>query len=96
MRRNKKTDVPVAGQMVLSRRAFLKKTGFGGLGCALVLTPWTLPAWHIVRGNGTRIETIREKNTMELARNTTAPEITIPPIDAAAPAATETATFAMG
>jgi len=96
MRRTKTTDSPLASRTVLSRRAFLKKTGFASLGWALAITPWTLPSWHVSRGGGTRIETIKEKNTMELARNTTYPEVTIPPIDAAAPAATETATFAMG
>jgi len=96
MRRTKTTDAPLAGRTVLSRRAFLQKTGFASLGCALVLTPWALPAWRLVQDDGRRIETIREKNTMELARNTTTPEVGIPTIDAAAPAATETATFAMG
>lgn len=95
MRRTKTTDAP-AGRTVLNRRAFLKKTGLASLGWALAITPWALPSRHVVRGDGTKIETIRETNTMELTRNTTSPQVTIPPIDAAAPAATETATFAMG
>jgi len=97
--RQRGTEAPlstVANRRLLSRRAFLKKTGFGTLGCALILTPWNFTAWHILRGGGTRIETTKERNKMELARNVTAPEVTIPPIDAAAPTATETATFAMG
>ena len=81
---------------MLSRRAFLKKTWFASLGGFFVLTPWTLPSWHSVWGDDARTKTLKEKNTMELAQNTTSPEVTIPPIDAAAPAATETATFAMG
>jgi len=96
MHRKKTTDAPLADRTRLSRRAFLKKMGFASLVCAFVLTPWTLSPWHIVSGDVGSTETIKEKNTMELARNTTDPKITIPPIDAAAPTTTETATFAMG
>lgn len=91
MRRKKTTDALLVDRRWLSRRDFVKKMGFASLGCAIVLTPGILPAWRLVRG-----ETIRERNEMDLARNTTAPEVSIPPIDAAAPTATETATFAMG
>jgi peptide-methionine (S)-S-oxide reductase len=70
--------------------------GFASLGCVLFLSPWNFPAWNILKGNGTRLGTITEKNTMKVAQQGTITDRTIPPIDAAAPAITETATFAMG
>lgn len=96
MRRKKTTDTSAADQIVLSRRSFLKDMGFAGLGCVLLFTPWNLPAWNILKGDGMRLEITQERKPMQLAQHSTVPERTIPPIDAAAPAVTETATFAMG
>ena len=96
MRRKKTSNATTAEQIVLSRRAFMKEMGFASLGCALFLSPWNLSAWNILQGNYTRLGTRQERKTMQLAQQSTAPDHAIPPIDAAAPAKTETATFAMG
>jgi hypothetical protein len=96
MRLKKTSYTSAADQSWLSRRTFLKEMGLASVGCALFLSPWNLSAWNILKGNGTRIETIKETKTMNLAQQSTAPDRAIPPIDAAAPAITETATFAMG
>ena len=42
-----------------------------------------------------RISSVEERSAMDVTKNT-APEAAIPPIDASAPAQTETATFALG
>jgi hypothetical protein len=42
-----------------------------------------------------RISSVEERSAMDVTTNT-APETAIPPIDASAPAQTETATFALG
>ena len=96
MRRKKASNTTTAEPTVLSRRSFMKKMGFASLGGALFLSPWTLSAWNIVQGNNTRLGTIQESKTMKLAQQSTPPDHAIPPIDAAAPVKTETATFAMG
>lgn len=96
MRRKKATDTAAADQIVLSRRSFLKDMGFAGLGCILFFTPWNLPAWNLLKGNGMRIELIQERNPVQLAQHSTVSDRIMPPIDAAAPAVTQTATFAMG
>jgi hypothetical protein len=76
---------------VLSRRSFMKEIGLASLGCALFLSPWNLAAWNMF---GT-IQ-IQESKTMRLAQHSSPADRAIPPIDAFAPATTETATFAMG
>jgi hypothetical protein len=96
MRRKKASNTNTAEPIVLSRRSFMKEMGLASLGCAFFLSPWNLPTWNIVRGNGTGLGTIQESKTMKLAQQSTTADRTIPPIDATAPAATETATFAMG
>ena len=96
MRRTKASNTTTAEQTVLNRRTFMKKMGFASLGSALFLNPWTLSAWRMLKGNGTKVSTIQENKTMQLAQQNTPPDHAIPPIDAAAPAITETATFAMG
>ena len=96
MSRKKAPYIPPADRTVLSRRTFLKEMGFASLGCALFLNPWNFPAWNIWKENGKRPSTIKERKTMKLAQHSTVPDRVIPPIDAAAPTTTETATFAMG
>jgi hypothetical protein len=96
MRRKKASNTTTAEPIVLSRRSFMKEIGRASLGCALFLIPWNLPAWNILQSNGTRLGTIQESKTMKLAQQSTPADRAIPPIDAVAPAATETATFAMG
>lgn len=96
MRSNKASNKTTAEPTVLSRRSFIHKIGLTSLGCALLLMPWTLSAWNSGQGNGSRLETIQERKTMQLAQQSTPPDRPIPPIDATAPAATETATFALG
>ncbi len=96
MRRKKASNTTTTEPKVLSRRSFIKKIGIASLGCAFFLIPWTLSAWNIVQGNNTRFGIIQESKTMKLAQQNTPSDHAIPPIDAAAPAKTETATFAMG
>jgi hypothetical protein len=96
MRRKKASHSTAADQSWLSRRTFLKEMGLASIGCALFLSPWNLAAWNILKGNGTKLGTIKETKTMKVAQQSTVPDRAIPPIDAAAPAITETATFAMG
>lgn len=91
MRHNKTTDTSATDQIALSRRSFLKDMGFAGLGCILFFTPWNL-----LKDDGMRLEIIHERKPMQLAQHSTVTERAIPPIDAAAPAVTQTATFAMG
>ena len=76
---------------VLRRRSFMKEMGLTILVCALFLSPWNLTAWNTF---GT-IQ-IQESKTMRLAQQSSSTDRVIPPIDASAPAKTETATFAMG
>jgi hypothetical protein len=92
MCRKKASNTNTAEPIVLSRRSFMKEMGLASLGCAFFLSPWNLPAWN-------RLETIQETKKMKLAQQSSQSspaDRAIPPIDAAAPAATETATFAMG
>jgi hypothetical protein len=96
MRRKKALHTTGADQSCLSRRTFLKEMGFASVGCALFLSPWNFPAWNILKGNGTKLGTIKETKTMKVAQQGTIPNRAIPPIDAAAPAITEMATFSMG
>ena len=96
MRRKKASNTTTAEQILMSRRSFMKKMGFASLGSAFFLSPWTLSAWNTVQGNNTSLGTIQETKTMRLAQQSSSPDRTIPPIDAVAPAKTETATFAMG
>jgi hypothetical protein len=96
MFRTKASNTTTAEPMVLSRRSFMKKMGLASLGCALFLIPWNLSAWNTVQDNNTRLGIIQETKTMRLAQQSSSPDRIIPPIDAAAPAKTETATFAMG
>ena len=96
MRRKKALNTTTFEQILLSRRSFMKNMGFASLGSAFFLSPWTLSAWNILQGNSTKVGTIQENETMQLAQQSTPPDHAIPPIDAAAPAKTETATFAMG
>jgi hypothetical protein len=93
MRRKKASNTTTNEPTVLSRRSFIKEIGIASVGCALFLSPWNLYARN---SNNTRLEKIQENKTMRLAQQSTATDRTIPPIDAAAPAKTETATFAMG
>jgi ferric-dicitrate binding protein FerR (iron transport regulator) len=99
MRRKKASHTTTAEPTVLSRRSFMREIGIACLGCALFLSPWNLSAWNTVQGNNAMAGTIQETKTMKLAQQSsqsTAADRTIPPIDAAAPTKTETATFAMG
>ena len=96
MRRKKASNTTTAEPTVLSRRSFMKRMGFASLGGTLFLSPWILSAWNILKDNGTKVGTIQERKTMQLAQQSTPPDHAIPPIDAAASAKTETATFAMG
>jgi hypothetical protein len=89
MRRKKASNTNTAEPIVLSRRSFMKEMGLASLGCAFFLSPWNFPAWN-------RLGTIQENKKMKLAQQSSPTDRAIPPIDAAAPAATETATFAMG
>ena len=92
---NRTTDEPT----VLNRRSFIKEVGIASVGYALFLRPWNLYAWNNAQGNNARLGTKQETKTMNLAQQSsqsTAADRTIPPIDAAAPKKTETATFAMG
>lgn len=99
MRRKKASNTTTNEPTVLSRRSFIKEIGITSVGCALFLSPWNLSAWNIVQGNSARLGEKQETKKMNLAQQSsqsTAADRTIPPIDAAAPAKTETATFAMG
>jgi ferric-dicitrate binding protein FerR (iron transport regulator) len=96
MRRKKASHTTTAEPTVLSRRSFMREIGIACLGCALFLSPWNLSAWNTVQGNNAMAGTIQETKTMKLAQQSTPADHAIPPIDAAAPAKTETATFAMG
>ena len=96
MRRKKASNTTTAEQILMSRRSFMKNMGFASLGSVLFLNPWTLSDWNILKGNGTKVGTIQENKKMQLAQQSTPPDHAIPPIDAVAPAKTETATFAMG
>jgi hypothetical protein len=96
MRLKRASHTSAADQSWLSRRAFLKEMGLASLGCALFLSPWNLSAWIILKDNSTRLGTTKERKTMKVAQQGRVPDRAIPPIDAAAPAITETATFAMG
>jgi hypothetical protein len=96
MRRNKASNTTPAEPTVLNRRSFIKEIGIASLGYALFLSPWNLYAWNTVQGNNAMYGTTQETKTMRLAQQNSSPDRTIPPIDAAAPAKTETATFAMG
>jgi hypothetical protein len=99
MRRKKASNTTTDEPTVLSRRSFIKEIGIASLGYALFLNPWNLYAWNTVQGNNAKAGTIEETKTMKLAQQSsqsTTADRTIPPIDATAPAKTETATFAMG
>jgi hypothetical protein len=96
MRSKKAPHTPAVDQTVLSRRSFLKEMGFASLGCTFFLSPWNFLGLNILKGSGKRLGTIKERKTMKLAQHSPVPHRVIPPIDAAAPAKTETATFAMG
>lgn len=91
MHSKKVSNTTTVEPTVLSRRSFMKEMGLASLGCALFLSPWNLT----VRNTFGTIQ-IQESKTMRLAQQSTIADRSIPPIDAAAPAVTETATFAMG
>ena len=55
-----------------------------------------LYACNVLGGEKSRLETTKEGKTMETAKRETQFAAAIPPIDAAAPKETETATFALG
>lgn len=97
MHPSKPSNTPTEEPTALSRRSFINKMGLAGLACTLLLIPWT--AGNALQGNGTRLDSIEESKHMTLAQQCSQSipaDRTIPPIDAAAPAATETATFALG
>jgi hypothetical protein len=96
MRRKKASHTTTAEPTVLSRRSFLKEMGFASLGCILFLSPWSFLGLNILKDSGERLGTIKERKTMKLAQHSPVLHRVIPPLDAAAPAKTETATFAMG
>ena len=94
MHPSKQSNTPAEELTALSRRSFINKMGLAGLACALLLIPWT--AGNALQDNGTRLDPIEESKHMKLVQQSSLADRTIPPIDAAAPAATETATFALG
>jgi hypothetical protein len=96
MRSKKAPYTPAVDQTVLSRRSFMKEMGFASLGCILFLSPWNFLGLNILKGSNERIGTIKERKTMKLAQHSPVLHRVIPPLDAAAPAKTEMATFAMG
>lgn len=75
----------------LCRRAFLKGMGFMCLGSLPILG-----GWDVVRGKTENLVLTGEAKTSEQAKEGVVPRASIPPIDASAPTATETATFALG
>jgi hypothetical protein len=96
MRRNKASNTTIDEPIALNRRSFIKEIGIVSLGYALFLSPWNLYAWNTVQGNNAMLGTTQETKTMKLAQQSFTADRIIPPIDAATPAKTETATFAMG
>lgn len=96
MRRKKASNTTTNKPTVLSRRSFIKEIGIASVGCGLFLSPWNLHAGNAVQGNNTKAGTMEESKTMKLAQQNSITDRTIPFIDAAAPAKTETATFSMG
>jgi hypothetical protein len=97
MRRKKASKMIITEPTVLRRRSFINKIGLAGLACALLLMPWT--AGNALQDNGKTLGTRGENKQMTVAQQCSQSmpaDRTIPPIDAAAPAATETATFALG
>jgi hypothetical protein len=99
MRRKKVSNTTTDEPTALNRRSFIKEIGMASLGYALFLSPWNLYAWNTMQGNNAMHGTTQETKTMKLAQQSSqssTADRTIPPIDAAAPAKTKTATFAMG
>jgi hypothetical protein len=74
-----------------NRRAVLKGIGFGCLGLASFLN-----GCYNINSESKDLQGIKERKNMELAMNSSVPGAPIPPIDARAPAETETATFSLG
>jgi hypothetical protein len=73
----------------LSKRTFLKVAGFACLG----ITPF-LNAWGIVNGGDPNQGGVKKPDGP--SKNGSVPKASRPPIDLAAPARIETATFALG
>jgi hypothetical protein len=96
MRREKVLKTTTNEPTALNRRSFIKEIGIASVGYALFLSPWNLYAWNTVQSNNAMLGTTQDTKTMQLAQQNSTADRTIPPIDAAAPAKTETATFAMG
>lgn len=79
------------GKENLTRRTVLKALGIVGAG----LVP-LIPACHVTGRKSGGGRTKRQRKRMVSTRARAAGKISIPPIDAAAPAGTQTATFALG
>jgi hypothetical protein len=75
----------------LTRRTFMR-----GLGLTFLMVVLLLQGCRVVDRPGENREAGTEEKRMELERSNVTPEVVIPPIDAAAPTRTETATFALG
>jgi hypothetical protein len=75
----------------LNERTILKLL----IGACMVIAP-LLFAVQIMSGGFSKLETTKEGDKMFLTKTESEPNRTMPPVDAYAPAGTETATFALG
>lgn len=78
-------------QASLTRRTLMK-----GLALTFLVFVPLLQGCRLLENHGENREAGKEEKLMELERSNVIAEVAIPPIDAAAPARTETATFALG